>query len=153
MVLPLSMFVFDLVDINFIQNTIAIEGFINSANSALEIFCLDTGERLREHIGLGFVFDSDGSVYYIASRPHISPIESWGNNKIMNENGEVLFESEPLVVIRTELTIDGDMLSFYTDDIRKWSELWGSEGPPARASAEGETLSGDPITHHTIRIR
>ena len=154
LILPLARHVFDLVYISFIQDTIAIEGFLNASNSVLEFFCLETGEKLREHIGLGFVFDCEGRVYYIAIRPNRSPIEAWGHNKIMDEEGNVLFESGAHVIIQGNLAIVGDMLSFYLVDIRRIRELWHEElWVRVFERPFPEEFNEDPITHHTIRIR
>ena len=114
LIIPLSIYTLHFLDLVFIENSIAITGYVNPSLSILEIFSLDDGERLSYREGRKFTFDSNNELYYVqVTFPHFST--DWGNDRIVNGRGDVLYESEYGVSIYGELHIDEYTIGFFED--------------------------------------
>ena len=114
LIIPLSVHTRHLEDINFIGDSIVIEGYVNPSLGLLEIFSLEDGERLSYKEGRGFTFDSNNELYYVqVNFPHFSGEK--GNDRIVNEQGDILYESEYGISILGELHIDENTIGFLED--------------------------------------
>lgn len=112
-ILPLSTYANSLDDIIFInENKIGITGHINPSLLSHEIFDIDTGELINSFYGLGFIYDEKHELYYIVPQPHWAGIDDRGGNLIMNELGDVLYETEPNVMIYGDLWIESGCIYF-----------------------------------------
>ena len=114
-ILPLSEHIRDISDVNFIRNRIAVRGHVNPSLEILGIFSLETGEMIIQKHGYGFTFADNNELYYVkAGSPHFSGL--YGNDKIMNENDDILYESEVNITILAELVITEDSIEFHERD-------------------------------------
>ena len=112
LIIPLSTHSLNLDDVKFIGNSIALTGHVSPSLVTHEIFSLKDGERLSYREGVGFTFDSNNELYYVQVEfPHFS--NERGNDRIVNEHGDVLYESEYGVTISGVLHIDEYTIGFY----------------------------------------
>lgn len=112
-ILPLCAEANSLVDVTFLDmNRIAVTGHINPSLLSHEIFDMDTGDLLGCYYGVGFVYDEAFNLYYIVPQPHWVGMDERGGNKIMNAQGDILYETEPNVEIYGDLWVDSDQIYF-----------------------------------------
>lgn len=113
-ILPLSIQVNSLDDIVFLDdNRIGITGHINPSLSSHEVFDMETGELISSFYGIGFIYDEKYKLYYVVPQPHWVGIDDRGGNLIMNEQGDVLYETEPNIMIYGDLRIESGCIYFY----------------------------------------
>jgi len=109
-----SIHMIHLIDINFIENAIAVTGYINPSLEMLEIFCLENGKLISQRTGIGFTFDDNGILHYIqVAHPHFSHYR--GNDRIVNEFGDILYKSDSSVSIMGKLIINEHTIEFFED--------------------------------------
>lgn len=111
-IVPLNSSVLGLYNVEFLNNNkIAVTGNINPSLQAYEIFDINTGELIESFYGYGFTNSDDGSLYYVVPQPHFHDGDK-GYNKIVNDKGDILYESESSMVIRSNMSVKNDNLYF-----------------------------------------
>ncbi|SCY37645.1 hypothetical protein [Alkaliphilus peptidifermentans] len=99
------------------SDLIAFTGHVNPSLEVYVVFDAGTGDRIRKHDGVGFVWDKEmHHVYYSLPQPFFSEVR--GNDKIMEDDDTVLYEtdSDVLIIGGPALSESGEMYFF------EWSE-------------------------------
>jgi 3D (Asp-Asp-Asp) domain-containing protein len=98
------------------DNRLEVISKINPTWESCEIFDIDTGDLVEIYYGCGFTRFEDGRMIYVVPKPHFGPGDR-GNNKIVDQDGNILYESEAGVMIRGKLSLVDDCLNFEEIDV------------------------------------
>jgi hypothetical protein len=101
-------------------NQVEVVCGINPSWESCEIFDIDTGDLIEEYYGCGFTRLEDGQMIYVVPKPHFGPGDR-GNNKIVDQSGNILYESEAGMMIQGKLSVVDGCLSFEEIDVNSLS--------------------------------
>ena len=110
---PLSSLVLSVDDIQLNAETLVTIGNVNPSLQLYQEFDISTGELLHQYCGYGFIKAGDCILYVQAPR-HFS--EKSGNVRILCSNGSMLYESGEDCIVRGNLQLDGNILTFEEQD-------------------------------------
>lgn len=105
----LSSHVLSVDDIQLNEDTLVTVGNVNPSLQLYQVFDINTGELLHQYCGYGFIEAGDDVLYVQAPR-HFS--ENNGKVRILCSSGDMLYESGENRIVRGELKLDGNILTF-----------------------------------------
>lgn len=106
---PLSSHVLSVDNIQLNEDTLVTIGNVNPSLQLYQIFDINTGELLHQYCGYGFIGVGDDVLYVQAPR-HFS--KNSGKVRILCSSGDMLYESGENRIVRGDLKLDGNILTF-----------------------------------------
>ncbi|MFV0241047.1 MAG: 3D domain-containing protein [Lacrimispora sphenoides] len=91
------------------DDTLVTIGHVNPSTQIYQEFDIDTQELTKQYCGYGFT-NTDKGLFYVEAPQQFSGVI--GLNRIIDGDGNVLYESGENVCIRGDLELDGATLSF-----------------------------------------
>jgi hypothetical protein len=101
------------------DNTVAITGHVNPSLCTYEIYDINKAVRKNIYYGIGFMWNKAKSrLYYTIPAPHFANVDK-GKNTIVNQDGDVLYQSSSNVMILSgsSLSNDDSKIAFFEDDL------------------------------------
>jgi hypothetical protein len=92
------------------DNQLEVIGRVDPEFLACEIFDIDAGDLIGIYYGYGFTHLENGGMIYVLPGPHFSGNDR-GSDKIVDQSGNILYESEPGVRIMKTQSLGDDALT------------------------------------------